>query len=189
MNCPSRAMTLRETFQFVKKSSQEGALIGGRLLLHCERAFSWRYVAGCSPRQDYSATKGYFWPRMCKTMLDKSFLRRERCYSKKHIERNNNSFVSGYPRVKIPLPFHHSFHVEFNMMILMESDDFYSVRNKLNIIRRYFYGFEYNQDCNDYFRTKIQLVQLIIIIIIYIFCLIWSISILFYSNWKFLVEQ
>lgn len=80
--------------------------------------------------------------------------------------------MSGYPRVKIPLPFHHSFHVEFNMMILMESDDFYSVRNKLNIIRRYFYGFEYNQDCNDYFRAKIQLVQLIIIIIIYIFCLI-----------------
>lgn len=150
VNCPSRATTLRETFQFVEKSSQEGALVGGRLLFHCERVFSWRYVAGCSPRQDYSATKGYFWPRMCKTMLDKSFLRRERCYSKKHIERNNNSFVSAYPRVKILLPFHHSFHVEFNMMNLMESDDFYSVRNKLNTIKRYFYGFEYNQDCNDY---------------------------------------
>lgn len=115
MHCENESpisMALRETFQFVKKSSQEGASTGGRLLFHCERAFSHKYMAGCSPRRDYSATKRYFWPRMCKTMLDKSFLRRERCYSKKHIERNNNSFVSGYLRVKILLPFHrHSFHV------------------------------------------------------------------------------
>lgn len=88
--------------------------------------------------------------RECAKLCSTSHFCAGREYSKKHIVRNNNSFVLGYPRVKIPLPFHHSFHVEFNMMNLIESGDFYSVKNKLNIIRRYFYGFEYNQDCNDY---------------------------------------